>query len=471
MEQSPRLALSYLQPQQAQKHVTVNETFRRLDALVGLAVKSRSTDAEPASPAEGDAYIMTAGASGAAWSGFAENAVAAFQDGAWAEIAPAEGLTAYVIDEAALVAYASGAWSPVGSGGGTPSEFGVNASPDATNRLAVKSDAVLFSHDDVTPGAGDMRAKLNKASAAKTASVLFQTAFSGRAECGLAGDDHFRIKVSPDNFATTYSAIFIDKDSGRVGFNNASPVSQISVLGAAFRQIEFGLAGATPFGFISHGEIGGTDYFLFDMNRRSYDGTFANTGKAAARIQMTSQNANSEISLLTHNTNNAIPQIRVTVDKDGKVGIGTTSPGSKLHISGGGVQVGAPTGGDKGTGTINAQAVYDDNALLSCYVFDQALDSAIDLEAWDARIGERRHAPLRKFAARLGGAHDPLSLDGYAAHWREKRHLTSMPNKTHYAAEHGLSAGEWIQRLVETVEIQAVLIEELNGRLKAVEAR
>jgi hypothetical protein len=36
----------------------------------------------------------------------------------------------------------------------------------------------------------------------------------------------------------------------------------------------------------------------------------------------------------------------------GNVGIGTTTPGSKLHVNGG-VQVGAPAGGDKGIGSIN----------------------------------------------------------------------------------------------------------------------
>lgn len=40
-----------------------------------------------------------------------------------------------------------------------------------------------------------------------------------------------------------------------------------------------------------------------------------------------------------------------------------------LHNDGG-LVVGSPTGGSKGAGTINAQAVYDDNVLLSDYVFD-----------------------------------------------------------------------------------------------------
>ncbi|MEZ5928528.1 MAG: DUF2793 domain-containing protein [Parvularculaceae bacterium] len=215
MDLSPRFSLAYLQGQQAQKHVTVNEALRRLDALVSLSVKSRTTSAEPASPMEGDAYIITASPTGAAWAGFAPDAVAAFQDGAWAEIAPVEGLRAYVVDEGALVAYSGSAWDSVGGGVGSPAMLGVNASADVTNRFAVKSDAALFSHDDVTPGSGDMRHIVNKAASANTASVLFQTGFSGHAEFGLTGDDDFHLKVSGDG-ASWNDAFVIAAASGDV---------------------------------------------------------------------------------------------------------------------------------------------------------------------------------------------------------------------------------------------------------------
>jgi hypothetical protein len=202
MEQSPRLALSYVAPSQAQKHVTVNETFRRLDALVQLSVRSRSVSAEPGAPSEGDGYILPASPSGAAWDSYAEHDIAVFQDGAWVAVAPAEGVRAYVADEGIIVAFDGAIWT--GRITETQKEaatFGVNASADATNKLAVKSDAVLLSHDDVTPGSGDARVKVNKAAAAGTASHLFQTGYSGRAEFGLTGDDHVRLKVSADGSA------------------------------------------------------------------------------------------------------------------------------------------------------------------------------------------------------------------------------------------------------------------------------
>lgn len=228
MEQSPRLSLSYVAPAQAQKHVTVNETFRRLDALVQLTVLSRVVAAEPAAPAEGDGYILPASPTGAAWDNYAAGDVAVFQDGAWISIESIAGLRAFVIDEGDLVAYDGAGWSAIATGEESD-KFGVNATADATNRLSVKSDAVLFSHDDVTPGSGDARVKVNKDAAGDTASHLFQTGFSGRAEFGLLGDDDFAIKVSPDNFATAFEVLKVDKDNGCIGLGGAAPNSSFKI--------------------------------------------------------------------------------------------------------------------------------------------------------------------------------------------------------------------------------------------------
>jgi len=225
MEQSPRLSLSYVMPSQAQKHVTVNETFRRLDALVNLSVKSRTLSAEPSAPSGGDAYILSAGASGAAWDNFSAGDIAAFQDGAWALIAAVEGLRAWVADESTLAVYDGAAWTSISSGGGgsggggseTSLRYGVNATADNTNRFSVKSDVALLSHDDVTPGSGDARQIINKAGAANTASVLFQNGFSGRAEFGLSGDDDFRLRVSSDGSLFRDAAMF-DRESGAAAF-------------------------------------------------------------------------------------------------------------------------------------------------------------------------------------------------------------------------------------------------------------
>jgi len=224
MSQSPRLKLSYILPQQAQKHVTANESFRRLDALVQLSVKSDAVAAEPPAPVEGDAYILPAGAAGASWSLMEAGAVAAFQDGQWIEHAPRAGWRAYVESAGSFRHFDGAAWIVEASSGGAGAfaTVSVNATADATNKLAVKSDAALFSHDDVTPGSGDARIAINKSAAARTASVIFQDAFSGRAEFGLNGKDDFSLKVSADGASWT-EAIVIDNDNGFVGIGASAP--------------------------------------------------------------------------------------------------------------------------------------------------------------------------------------------------------------------------------------------------------
>lgn len=117
MSDTYHLGLPYLEAAQAQKHVTVNEALRRLDALVQLSVKSRALAAPPASPAEGDRYIVAADAGGA-WEGAGGN-VASWSDGEWLLFKPETGWRAW--DEAAgvFVFYDGEGWAaePGGSGG------------------------------------------------------------------------------------------------------------------------------------------------------------------------------------------------------------------------------------------------------------------------------------------------------------------------------------------------------------------
>lgn len=212
MNDTPNLALPYILASQAQKHVTHNEAIRALDCLVQLAVESQSLPAPPPTPVEGSRYIVATGATGG-WSGESDK-VAAFQDGAWAFYEPHEGWIAWVADEHALSIYSAGSWAPYGGGGGPITELdslahlGINATADATNRLSLKSPASLFDNE----GAGHQQ-KINKHAAGDTASVLYQTNYSGRAEIGLTGDDDFHFKVSPDG-STWHDAIVIDRATG-----------------------------------------------------------------------------------------------------------------------------------------------------------------------------------------------------------------------------------------------------------------
>jgi hypothetical protein len=184
------LSLPLLLPGQAQKHVTVNEALARLDAVVQLCVLSRGLGVPPAAPAPGDRYVVAAGATGA-WAGLAGHVAMAEAGGGWLSLAPGAGWRAWVVDEGTGIVHDGAGWrtDPATSA----DTLGLNATASPTERLAVAAETSLFTHD----GAGH-RIKLNKAAPGETASLLFQTGWSGRAEIGTAGTDDLALRVSPD---------------------------------------------------------------------------------------------------------------------------------------------------------------------------------------------------------------------------------------------------------------------------------
>jgi Protein of unknown function (DUF2793)/Collagen triple helix repeat (20 copies) len=212
MDTSPNLGLPYLAAAQSQKHVTHNEALRALDAVVQIAVVSRTATAPPATPVNGIRYLVPAAASGA-WAGQTTK-LAAFQDGAWVFFAAIAGWLVWITDEAKLVVFDGTQWTQANPATSLnpATVIGVNTTADATNKLAVKSPATLFDNT----GNGH-QLKINKAAAADTASLMFQDGYSGRAELGLAGDDNVHLKVSP-NGTTWNEAILIDRTSGVVSF-------------------------------------------------------------------------------------------------------------------------------------------------------------------------------------------------------------------------------------------------------------
>ncbi len=210
MSDSPSLALPYLAAAQAQKHVTVNEALSLLDGLVHLAVISRATSTPPVTPLDGDRYLIAASPTGD-WTSHAGH-IALRMEGAWRFLIPKEGWRMWVADEDALLTYTGTSWTAAS----VPSQLqnlsllGVNATADAANKLTVASSAALFNNT----GNG-VQIKLNKSAASDSASFLFQTAFSGRAEFGTTGDDSFHLKVSNDG-ATFQEALVVDNASAVV---------------------------------------------------------------------------------------------------------------------------------------------------------------------------------------------------------------------------------------------------------------
>lgn len=125
-ETSTNLMLPYLAAGQAQKHVTVNESLRRLDVLVQLSVVSATVTAQPGSPADGAVYILPAGKTGAAWGPMSNFALAYWRDGAWEQISPREGWLAFVKDTDQLLYYTGSSWN------GLPAAIGLGSAAEPT---------------------------------------------------------------------------------------------------------------------------------------------------------------------------------------------------------------------------------------------------------------------------------------------------------------------------------------------------
>lgn len=236
-DQTPNLALPWLMPAQAQKHVTMNQALGRLDALVQPGAQSRSVSDQPGTPNEGDAYVLPDGATGAAWSQFAQSQLVYFQDNAWRAVAPWAGMLVYVRDEATLLVFDGAAWdslvSPI-TALNNLTALGIGTGADSYNAFAAKLNNALWTGLTTGEGgSGDVRVTVNKESAANTAAFLFQTAWSGRAEFGLTGNDDFSVKLSSDG--ANFSQVLTVTAAGRLGVGADSPTAPLDVEGDRFR--------------------------------------------------------------------------------------------------------------------------------------------------------------------------------------------------------------------------------------------
>ncbi len=114
--------------------------------------------------------------------------------------------------------------------GGVPA-LGVNTAADTTNRLAVKSEAVLLSWDEVTPGAGNMRLTLNKKAATNDAGLVLQTGYASRVLFGTLGSDDLTVKTSPDG-AAFRTAMTVAASTGYLGLSGVTdPGAPVHVQG------------------------------------------------------------------------------------------------------------------------------------------------------------------------------------------------------------------------------------------------
>lgn len=108
MTDTAQLGLPLLQPAQAQKHVTVNAAFARLDGLAQLSLVSRSGTIPPVAVVDGSTYGVPVGAVNE-WAG-QDGKVAIATNGGWDFATPRRGWRALILDEGALAIFDGAIW-------------------------------------------------------------------------------------------------------------------------------------------------------------------------------------------------------------------------------------------------------------------------------------------------------------------------------------------------------------------------
>jgi Protein of unknown function (DUF2793) len=107
-ELSPRFALPFLAPAQAQKEVFHNEALSLLDQLVHMAVESADIFTPPANPMEEKSWLVADGAVGE-WAG-QSGKVAAWTGGGWRFIPPVIGMRVWVANDGEHQLYTGAGW-------------------------------------------------------------------------------------------------------------------------------------------------------------------------------------------------------------------------------------------------------------------------------------------------------------------------------------------------------------------------
>ncbi len=325
MDETHNLSLPYLMPAYAQKHVVMNDALARLDAAVQLSVIDRNLTAPPGSPAEGDRYIVGAAATGA-WSGL-EGQIVALTDGAWLALEPRTGWLCWIIDEEVLAYWDGSAWQDV----------------------TAAFDAFLQG----TLGATDNR-------------LLRADGTDGKTAQGSA--------VTLDD-SGNLSGI------GAISTGAITSIGNMSVEAGSSAPITMTIPRANQFSsgldIVKKGQTGNATGQVLNGAEIGYHSFYGWDGSAVRRVAFARVKAGEDISSGAHG---GTYEIQTTT-------VGGTTSVARMII-GPGIQVGAPTGGDKGAGTLNATAVYDDNSLLTCMAMSREFieSGTVDLDYWDAQV-------------------------------------------------------------------------------------
>lgn len=212
---SSSLSMPFIQPSQAQKHVTHNEALRILDVVTQLGVAADDQTTPPASPSDGTRYIIDEGGINE-WANHAGE-VALFENGTWRFFVPRAGWRAYVINRDALVVYDGAEWVDLDSPELEEIEtFGLGMNSLPGTPFSAKLNSALWTALYLADGGtGSLLMTLNKEGTGNDGGFVFQQNFQTRALFGLFGSDNLRLATTSDG-STFLDALIANNSTGIV---------------------------------------------------------------------------------------------------------------------------------------------------------------------------------------------------------------------------------------------------------------
>jgi hypothetical protein len=388
----------------------------------------------------------------------------------------------------------AGKWTIVDQATTNLPAVSIGTAYDPNNVLSVAGASALFS------GSGNFNVTVNKGgsagAASDTASFIFEDGFVGYGQIGLCGDDNFHFKVSP-NGSTWYDSFDIANSSGLVNINhgvsvlggdvmvgNNTPTAPVTItaqtatLPGPSSGTQIHLVGSNAANaFIQWNTYAGSGRFLFEraggtlggesalangdaigqITYRGYNGSGYTSGNSAAMVvttvgAWTSSNTGSVFQFLTTAQNATSDATAMSIYAGVVIGGGTTDPGAGNLAVGGAQQIGSPTGGILGAGTLNvATGIYLNNTAYTNpdFVFEKHFTGAVKKYADRPRAGSYRGL---------------MQLDALAAHVRENLRLPGISDEP----------ADIFQRsdiALEKIEEHTLYILQLHRRVLALEAR
>jgi hypothetical protein len=230
----------------------------------------------------------------------------------------------------------------------------------------------------------------------------------------------FAVATGPLVTLTSQSGVASPTPQSAGGVIN--PMLQIVGNNTQFVGIEldsFGSEGNTIVGMTMGGTAAspaatGTGAGMWNLNAGGYDGTAYSVSQAS--INMTATAA------WTTSTHETKVMIQATP-------VGSTTK-SLVATFQAGIQVGSPTGGDKGAGTLNAAgSVYSNGTALTCMGIEFLLDRRVTTKKWDGFAISGKHTLAHEFAAMIKAGFDPTDPEQYFDRMTSDRALPGMPSE------------------------------------------